>query len=469
MRFLVVLLLALIAAAGAAFAYVRLTAGPAIVLARPTLVQASAGGKLLEPGQWTSSHDVVLKADPVEPAGIDVDVQRIGARLSDVPTASSATPSVTIHLTDGRYRWAVRLHNSRGISRWAHGPGPIEIDGTPPTAPQISSPTDPSASTTYHSSTATFQWQSSDALSGVAGYSYRLDADPNGSALTAVRTTQPSVTLSGLTTGRWYFHVRSVDRAGNWSADTTFPIHIDVTPPQLEHVRFNLFQFNPQFDHLTLSFALTKPATHIRVGLYNASGRLVRLYTLGTTQAGTTASITWDGKTARGQTVPSGSYEVYVRAIDRYGHSSLQGWRDIVVDYKKIVVSLSQQRLYAYDGNRLVVSTLVTTGNKALPTPTGTYRVMARFHPYKFISPWPKSSRYYYPPSPVNWALYFRQGGYFIHDAPWRSAYGPGTNSVLGTPGQNYTGTHGCVNVPESVMKQLYAWAQVGTVVQVVN
>jgi lipoprotein-anchoring transpeptidase ErfK/SrfK len=61
----------------------------------------------------------------------------------------------------------------------------------------------------------------------------------------------------------------------------------------------------------------------------------------------------------------------------------------------------------------------------------------------------------------------FRSGGYFIHDAPWRTAYGKGTNS--GTqPGTNYGGTHGCVNVPYAAEKFLYSWAPVGTRVHIV-
>jgi lipoprotein-anchoring transpeptidase ErfK/SrfK len=94
---------------------------------------------------------------------------------------------------------------------------------------------------------------------------------------------------------------------------------------------------------------------------------------------------------------------------------------------------------------------------------------MARLHPFTFISPWPKSSPYYYKPSKVQYAMLFREGGYYIHDAPWRSAFGPGTNAQLGTPGTNYTGTHGCINVPADVAKKLFFWAPVGTVVQVVG
>jgi len=70
----------------------------------------------------------------------------------------------------------------------------------------------------------------------------------------------------------------------------------------------------------------------------------------------------------------------------------------------------------------------------------------------------------------VNFALYFDPPGYFIHDAPWRTAYGPGTNNGPGLPGQGPdAGTHGCVNVPEDAMRQLYAWVPPGAVVHVVQ
>ena len=82
--------------------------------------------------------------------------------------------------------------------------------------------------------------------------------------------------------------------------------------------------------------------------------------------------------------------------------------------------------------------------------------------------PWPKTSPFYYKPSKVAYAMLFREGGYFIHDAPWRSAFGPGTNAQTGTPGSNYTGTHGCINVPANVAQELFSWVRLGTVVQVV-
>jgi lipoprotein-anchoring transpeptidase ErfK/SrfK len=126
---------------------------------------------------------------------------------------------------------------------------------------------------------------------------------------------------------------------------------------------------------------------------------------------------------------------------------------------KLIVVSLSRQVLTAYQDGTAVLTTYVATGRPALPTPPGVYHVFARYSPYEMISPWPYGSPYYYPPSWVNWAMEFIGGGYFIHDAPWRTWYGPGSNL--------YNGTHGCVNVPYSPMSFLWRWTPIGTTVVV--
>jgi len=126
---------------------------------------------------------------------------------------------------------------------------------------------------------------------------------------------------------------------------------------------------------------------------------------------------------------------------------------------KLILISLSRQVLTAYQDGTAVLTTYVATGRPALPTPPGVYHIFAKYSPYKFISPWPYGSPYWYPSAWTNWAMEFIGGGYFIHDAPWRSWYGPGANI--------YNGTHGCVNVPYSPMSFLWKWAPIGTTVVV--
>ena len=124
---------------------------------------------------------------------------------------------------------------------------------------------------------------------------------------------------------------------------------------------------------------------------------------------------------------------------------------------KVIVVSIAQQQLTALQDGTIVLTTKVATGRPALPTPTGTFHIMSKSAPYKFVSPWPRGDQYWYPTEWVSYAMLFADDGYFLHDAPWRTVYGPGANVK--------NGTHGCINVPTGAMASLYRWATAGTTV----
>jgi lipoprotein-anchoring transpeptidase ErfK/SrfK len=126
---------------------------------------------------------------------------------------------------------------------------------------------------------------------------------------------------------------------------------------------------------------------------------------------------------------------------------------------KVIVISLSRQALTAFQDGNAILTTPVATGRPQLPTPPGVYQIFRKYSPYKMISPWPYGSPYWYAPAWTSFAMEFIGGGYFLHDAPWRSWYGPGANL--------YNGTHGCVNVPYSPMATLWSWAPIGTTVVV--
>jgi lipoprotein-anchoring transpeptidase ErfK/SrfK len=124
---------------------------------------------------------------------------------------------------------------------------------------------------------------------------------------------------------------------------------------------------------------------------------------------------------------------------------------------KVIVISLSHQALTAYQDGQAVLTTVITTGRPWLPTPPGVYHVFARQYHFYMVSPWAYGSANWYPTSFINFGLEFASGGYYIHDASWRSWYGPGSNT--------YNGTHGCVNVPYNPMLSLWNWAPIGTTV----
>ena len=135
---------------------------------------------------------------------------------------------------------------------------------------------------------------------------------------------------------------------------------------------------------------------------------------------------------------------------------------------KLIIVSISQQELDAYDNGQLFVSTPVATGQPALPTPTGTYHFFAKYSPYTFISLWPVGSPYYYAPVTANYAMEWAQGGYFLHDAPWRGYFGKGANNWHWDPKMGKDpGSHGCIDVPTPAMAQIFSWATIGTTIQI--
>jgi lipoprotein-anchoring transpeptidase ErfK/SrfK len=136
---------------------------------------------------------------------------------------------------------------------------------------------------------------------------------------------------------------------------------------------------------------------------------------------------------------------------------------------KLIVVSISQQWLWAYENGHEVFNTAVTTGRPELATPPGVYSIFEKKSPTTFYSPWPKGSPNYYEPTHINYAMQFKSGGFYLHDdSGWRGDHGPGTNvwhqdSKFG----RMTGTHGCVTMDTSKAAWLYSWSALGTVVRI--
>lgn len=129
---------------------------------------------------------------------------------------------------------------------------------------------------------------------------------------------------------------------------------------------------------------------------------------------------------------------------------------------KALTISLSEQVIRAYEHGQQVFWTYTTTGRPGLETDPGNFKVYWKVTPWTMHSPWPKGSPYWYPDSKVNMVMWFN-GGDGIHDAYWRSRYGPGTNLPHYDPTGADTGTHGCVNVPFNNMVWLWNWTPTGT------
>ena len=137
-------------------------------------------------------------------------------------------------------------------------------------------------------------------------------------------------------------------------------------------------------------------------------------------------------------------------------------WLAVYGTGRVIIVSIARQELMALQDGVVALDTAVTTGRPALPTVTGVFHIIAKHSPYCMSSSWPPGSPFYWSGCVgMSWAMEFEASGYFIHDAPWRSRYGPGTNDS--------NGTHGCVNVPHDAMSWLYPWTDMGTTVVVLQ
>ncbi len=111
-----------------------------------------------------------------------------------------------------------------------------------------------------------------------------------------------------------------------------------------------------------------------------------------------------------------------------------------------IDVNLSEQRVYAYEGDVVVNSFIVSTGTSRTPTVTGKFKIWIKLKSTTMSGP-----GYYL--TNVPYTMYFYKG-YGLHGTYWHNNFG--------TPM-----SHGCVNLSIPDAAWLYGWAYEGTVVNV--
>ncbi|HEV2582300.1 MAG TPA: L,D-transpeptidase [Ktedonobacteraceae bacterium] len=126
-----------------------------------------------------------------------------------------------------------------------------------------------------------------------------------------------------------------------------------------------------------------------------------------------------------------------------------------------LMVSLVEQAMRVYQDGKLINAFYVTTGRVELPSLPGYWSVVNRAAPTKFISSDPPGSPYWYPPTPINYAIEYHSDGYFVHDAWWRVNFGPGTQFPHYDTGGDESfagnGSHGCINMQESQAAWVYS------------
>lgn len=116
---------------------------------------------------------------------------------------------------------------------------------------------------------------------------------------------------------------------------------------------------------------------------------------------------------------------------------------------KRIVVSLTEEMLYAYEGDQLFMKEPVSPGLADTPTPRGKFTVFYKTPSRYMQGPIPGVSEQEYDLPGVPWNLYFTAEGAVIHGAYWHDNFGK-------------KWSHGCVNMAPKSAEKLYNWAVIG-------
>ncbi len=107
-----------------------------------------------------------------------------------------------------------------------------------------------------------------------------------------------------------------------------------------------------------------------------------------------------------------------------------------------VAVDLFEQTLIAYEDDRPVFATVVSSGLSQWPTVEGLFKVWARLRNDTMSGATGEPDAYYVQNVP--WAMYFK-AGYSLHGAYWHGDFG-------------YRRSHGCVNLSVSDARWIYDW-----------
>jgi lipoprotein-anchoring transpeptidase ErfK/SrfK len=117
---------------------------------------------------------------------------------------------------------------------------------------------------------------------------------------------------------------------------------------------------------------------------------------------------------------------------------------EIAEDERWIDVDRAEQVLVAYEGDRPVFATLVSTGRALRSTPEGTHRVWVKLATSHMDNFEDEDAEELYSLEDVPWVMYFSRG-VAIHGTFWHDRFGERRS-------------HGCVNVSVRDARWLYGW-----------
>jgi hypothetical protein len=124
-----------------------------------------------------------------------------------------------------------------------------------------------------------------------------------------------------------------------------------------------------------------------------------------------------------------------------FGQDSLDNgefmWKDGATEVDSIVLSLSDQMIFAYDGGELVGVSTVSTGRPGHETRPGSFKILAKYRYYRSKK---------YDNAPMPYMQQITDYGVALHAGPM--------------PG--YPASHGCVRLPTKFAANLFAVTHIG-------
>ncbi|MHB8706446.1 MAG: OmpL47-type beta-barrel domain-containing protein, partial [Coriobacteriia bacterium] len=182
---------------------------------------------------WYANNDPAFSwtaSDPGSVAGYSFELDQSVSTIPDETSEGTGARASFADKADGTWYFHVRALDTLG--RWGSTDHlAVRIDTAAPTVTTLSSSTHASSTTWYSNNDPGFTWTATDALSTVVGYSYELDQIAATTPDTTSEGAGTSYMASNKSDGTWYFHVRALDAAGNWSAPSHRTVLIDTAPP----------------------------------------------------------------------------------------------------------------------------------------------------------------------------------------------------------------------------------------------
>jgi serine protease len=193
------------------------------------------------PSAWSNDAtvDIAWSGGSDSGSGVDGYSYEWSQSASTTPDAikdaeETARGTTSPQLADGEWWFHLRTGDNAGNWSEAVHLGPFRIDGTAPVNPTTSSTSHTAAWS--NDATVDVSWLgASDVPSGLDGYSYSWTQQAAGDPVTTkiAEENAGSATSPNLLDGEWWFHLRTLDNAGNWSSAVHVgPFLIDTAPPE---------------------------------------------------------------------------------------------------------------------------------------------------------------------------------------------------------------------------------------------